>query len=48
LLVTLLFHSAHGDVRASHILGVTIAVLVANSGLRAVMPLLVDPHNIVR
>jgi len=48
MLVTLLFHSAHGDVRASHILGVTIAVMVANSGLRAVMPLLVDPHNIVR
>jgi len=48
LLVTLLFHSAHGDVPASHILGVTLAVLMANSGLRAVMPLLVDPHNIVR
>ena len=48
LLMTLLFHSAHGDVPASHILGVTLAVLMANSGLRAVMPLLVDPHNIVR
>jgi len=48
LLVTLLLHSAHGNVPTSHILGVTIAVVIVNTGLRAVMPLLVDPHNIVR
>jgi hypothetical protein len=46
LLVTLLFHWAYEGVGISYILGVTIAVLIANSGLRSLMPLLVDPHNI--
>jgi len=46
VLVTLLFHSGYGEVRVLYILGVTVAVLTANSGLRSLMPLLVDPHNI--
>jgi len=45
LLVTLLLHLAHEKVRTSHIMGVTMAVLIANSGLRSLAPLLVDPHN---
>jgi len=46
LLVTMVFHSAYEGVGTSRIMGVTIAVLIANSGLRSLAPLLVDPHNI--
>jgi len=46
LLVTPFFHSAYEGVGTSRIMGVTIAVLIANSGLRSLAPLLVDPHNI--
>jgi len=46
LLMTLLFHSAYDGVGTSRVMGVTMAVLIVNSGLRSLAPLLVDPHNI--
>jgi len=46
LLVTLFFHSGYQDSGISHILGATILILIANTGLRLLAPLLVDPHNI--
>jgi len=44
--VTLFFHSGYQDSGISHILGATILILIANTGLRSLAPLLVDPHNI--
>jgi len=46
LLVTPFFHSGYRDSGISHVLGATIVMLIANSGLRSLAPLLVDPHNI--
>jgi len=47
LLVTVFFHRAYNGTGTSLILSVAIALVIANSGLRSLQPLLVDPHNIV-
>ena len=46
LLVTLSFHVAYRGVGISLLLGVAIVVLIANSGLATIAPLIADPHNI--
>jgi len=46
LLVTLFFHVAYRGVGISLLLGVAIVVLIANSGLATIAPLIADPHNI--
>jgi len=46
LLVAVLLHSTQRDLSASAILGVTITIMIANSGLRSLIPLLKDPHNL--